>query len=111
MALTGRKASAITKSKQKAAKLGIVWDEDTRAKLKEHLTKLNKNILANKIGIKVTIHDLDTNITTESDSIRKAALYLGSYANVIIIKHENLQLNKGYAKPFKGRYVIKILRK
>lgn len=46
--LTGRKTSEITKSKQKAAKLGIPRSEETRAKLKEHLTNLNKNVMAKK---------------------------------------------------------------
>jgi predicted metal-dependent hydrolase len=110
LALTGRKTSSITKSKQRAAQLGIVRDDATKAKLKEHLTQLNKNMLAKKKGIKVIIIDLETKITTEYDSIRKAGQAIGSCANVLI-KHENLQLNKGYTKPFKGRYVIKIERK
>ena len=109
LALTGHKTSAITKSKQRAARLGISHDDATRAKLKEHLTKLNQNMLAKKKGIKVTVLDLETKITTEYDSIRKAAISTGSYASVLI-KHENLQLNKDYTKPFKNRYVIKINR-
>lgn len=109
MALTGHKTSAITKSKQRAARLGIRHDDATRAKLKEHLTKLNQNMLAKKKGIKVTVLDLETKITTEYDSIRKAAIAVGSYANALI-KHENLQLNKGYIKPFKNRYVVKVNR-
>lgn len=110
LALTGRKSSDITKSKQRVAKLGIARDDITRAKLKEHLTQLNKNFLAKKKGMKVTILDLETKITTEYDSIRKAAQDIGSYAHVLT-KYENLQLEKGYTKPFKGRYVIKIDRK
>lgn len=109
LALTGRKASDITKSKQRAARLGMAHDDITRAKLKEHLTQLNKNMHAKKKGIKVTVLDLETNITTEYDSIRKAAQAIGSYGHVLT-KHENLQLDKGYTKPFKGRYVIKIKR-
>lgn len=65
--------------------------------------------MAKKNGIKVTIQDLETNTTTEYDSIRKAAQDIGSYAHVLT-KHENLQIDKGYSKPFKGRYVIKITR-
>jgi group I intron endonuclease len=109
LSLTGRKISLITKSKQRIAKLGIARDDATRAKLKEHLNQLNKNILAKKNGIKVTVLDLETNITTEYDSIRKAAQSIGSYAHVIT-RYEKLQLDKGYKKPFKGRYVIKIDR-
>lgn len=66
-------------------------------------------MLAKKKGIKVTVLDLETSITTEYYSIRKAAQAIGSYATVLT-KYENLQLNKGYKKPFKGRYVIKINR-
>jgi hypothetical protein len=68
-------------------------------------------VLAKKKGIKVTILDLETKITTEYDSIRKAAQAIGSHAYVLI-KYENLQLNKGYTKRgrFKNRYVIKINR-
>jgi hypothetical protein len=58
--------------------------------------------------MKVIITDLETNVTTEYDSVRKAAEGIGSYLNGIL-RHEKLQL-KGYTKPFKGRYVIKILR-
>ena len=74
------------------------------------MTNLNKNILAKKKGIKVTILDLETNTTTEYDLIRKAAKEIGCFASVIL-KYEKLQLDKGYTKPFKGRYVIKINRK
>ena len=109
LSLTGRKASLITKSKQRIAKLGIAREDATRAKLKEHLTQLNKNILTKKNGIKITVLDLETNITTDYDSLRKAAQSIGSYAHVIT-KYEKLQLDKGYKKPFKGRYVIKIHR-
>ena len=66
-------------------------------------------MLAKKKGIKVTVLDLETNVTSEYDSIRKAAQSIGSYANVLI-RHEKLQLDKGYTKPFKDRYVIKINR-
>lgn len=109
LALTGRKTSLTTKSKQRIARLGIPHDDATRAKLKEHLTQLNKNMLAKKKGIKVTVLDLETNITSEYDSIRKAAQSIGSYANVLI-RYEKLQLDKGYTKPFKDRYVINIHR-
>jgi len=106
--LTGRKVSETTKAKQREAKLGISRSEETKAKLKEHLTKLNKTVHAKKKGIKVSVIDLETNVTTEYDSVRKAAEGIGSYFNVIL-RHEKLQL-EGYTKPFKGRYVIKIMR-
>jgi group I intron endonuclease len=106
--LTGGKASEATKAKQREAKLGLARSEATRAKLKEHLTYLNKTVHAKKKGMKVIITDLETNVTTEYDSVRKAAEGIGSYLHGIL-RHEKLQL-KGYTKPFKGRYVIKILR-
>uniref|UniRef100_UPI0024100973 hypothetical protein n=1 Tax=Diaporthe sojae TaxID=165439 RepID=UPI0024100973 len=107
--LTGRILSESTKNKIKESRVGIAHSDATKAKLIEHLTNLNKSILANKKSIKVTILDLETNITTEYYSIRKAAQAIGSYAHVLT-KHENLQLDKGYTKPFKDRYVIKINR-
>lgn len=107
--LTGRLLSEITKNKIQESRLGIAHSEATKAKLREHLTYLNKNILATKKSLKITVLDLETNLTTEYDSIRKAALSIGSYAHVLT-KHEKLQLEKGYTKPFRGRYVIKILR-
>ena len=98
-----------TKSKQRAPKLGLGRSEATRAKLKEHLTNLNKTVHALKKGIKVIVTDLETNITTEYSSVRKAAEGIGSHLSVLL-KHVKLQLTKGYTKPFRGRYVIKIMR-
>lgn len=108
--LTGRVLSEEVKSKIKAARIGVSHDEATKTKLKEHLAYLNKNILAEKKSLKVTILDLETNIFTEYTSIRKAAHAIGSYAHKIT-DYEKLQLTKNYNKPFKGRYVIKIYRK
>lgn len=94
----------------KAGRIGVKYSEATIAKLKEHLVNLNKNVLAEMNGIKVTILDLETNVFMEYNSIRKAAEGIGSYANKII-NYENLKLNKNYTKPFKGRYEINIIRK
>ena len=116
LALTGRTISDLTKSKQRAIRLGYKHSNETRAKLKEHLTNLNINILAKKKGIKVTVLDLETKITSEYDSIRKAAIAMGSHANSLL-RHEKLQgcvaAEKSYTAkhPFKDRYVIVILRK
>lgn len=70
---------------------------------------LKLNDFAKIQGIKVTILDLETKITTEYDSIRRAAEGMGS-GQTAILRYEKLQLNKGYTKPFKGRYVIVINR-
>ena len=53
---------------------------------------------------------METKLTTDYLSIRDAAKGTGSYANNLI-KYERLQLDKGYTKPFKNRYVIVIHRK
>jgi group I intron endonuclease len=109
-ALTGRVLSESVKAKIKAARIGAKHSEATRAKLKEHLVTLNKKVLAEKNGIKVTILDLETKVFTEYSSIRKAAKGIGSYGDKIV-KYENLKLSKNYTKPFKGRYEINIFRK
>lgn len=107
--LTGRVLSESVKIKIKESRIGVKHSEETKAKLREHLLYLNKNILAGKKSIKVTILDLDTNVFTEYSSIRKAAEAVGSYAHNII-KYENLKLTKNYTKPFKGRFEINVLR-
>ena len=47
----------------KATRIGFKHSEATKAKLREHLINLNKNILADKKGIKVTIIDLVTQVS------------------------------------------------
>lgn len=74
IALIGRKTFNLTKNKQRSIRLGFRHSDETKAKLKEHLTNLNVNILAKKKGIKVTVLDLETKINSEYDSIRKAAI-------------------------------------
>ena len=108
--LFGRTIPKDVRNKMRDAKLGMQHNEATKAKLKEHLTILNKTVLAEKKSLKIIILDLETNITTEYSSIRKAALAIGSYAHKIT-DHEKLKLTKNYTKPFKGRYEIKINRK
>jgi len=49
-------------------------------------------------------------MTTEYDSIRKAAKEIGSFAHVLL-RHEKLQLDEGYTNPFKNRYIVVINRK
>lgn len=85
-------------------------NEATKAKLKEHLTNLNRTILAEKKSFKITVLDLETNITMKYCSIRKAALAMGSYANKIT-EYEKLKISNNYTKPFKNRYIIKIDKK
>ena len=108
--LTGRVISESTKEKMKATRIGFKHSEATKAKLREHLINLNKNILADKKGIKVTIIDLVTQVSMEYNSIRKAAKAIGSYADKIL-KYETRKLNENYTKPYKGRYEINIMRK
>lgn len=70
---------------------------------------LKLNDFAKIQGIKVTVLDLETKITTEYDSIRRAAEGIDSGQSALL-RYEKLQLDKGYTKPFKGRYVIVINR-
>lgn len=109
-ALTGRVLSESVKAKIKAARIGVKHSQATRAILKEHLTNLNKNVLAEKNSMKVTVLDLETKVLTKYSSIRKAAEGIGSYAHKIL-NYENVKLSKNYTKPFKGRYEIKVFRK
>lgn len=107
-ALTGYKHSEITKSKIKAARLGLSLSVETKAKLKKTMD-LKLNYFAKIQGIKIIVLDLDTKITTEYDSIRRAAAGIGcNYSS--ILRYEKLQLNNGYTKAFKDRYVIVINR-
>jgi group I intron endonuclease len=108
MALTGYKHSEITKSKMKAARLGTSTSDETKAKLKEAMA-LKLNDFFKLQGLKITVLDLDTKITTEYDSIRRAAEGIGCDKSSLL-RYEKLQLNKGYTKPFKDRYVIVINR-
>jgi hypothetical protein len=87
----------------------LVRSDATKAKLKEHLTNLNKTFHALKKGIKIIVTDLETNVTTEYSSILKAAEVIGCHRSALL-RHEKLQLNKGYTKSFKGRYVIRVMR-
>jgi len=56
-------------------------------------------------GLKVEVTDLETDITTTYNSIRAAAVALNSDIKTIL-RRENNQITK----PYRGRYIIKILR-
>jgi group I intron endonuclease len=60
-------------------------------------------------GIIVDITDLETNITTSYDSIRKAAKDIGSDLKTIL-RREKSQLEKGINTPYRNRYIIVIHR-
>lgn len=109
LTITGRQRSEDIKSKISASLLGHKHSEETIAKLKEQMTDLKRKELVKLKGLGVTVLDLETNITTVYDSIRRAAEGIGCAQNSIL-RHEKLQLDKGYAKPFKDRYVIIIDR-
>jgi len=108
LSLIGSKRTDITKSKIKESRLGFSPSAETRAKLKKVMA-LKLNEFSKIQGLRLTVLDLETKITTEYDSIRRAAVGIGCYPSNIL-RYENLQLNKGYTKPFKGRYVIVINR-
>lgn len=60
-------------------------------------------------GIQVEVLDLETNITTTFDSIRKAALAINSDIKTIL-RREKSQLEKGINTPYRNRYMIVIKR-
>jgi NUMOD1 domain len=76
----------------------------TLVEIRKRLNKLNL-----EKGIKVEIFDLETKIKTIYDSMRKASEALNCAKNTIHY-YEKQFLLKGINKPFKGRYIIKILR-
>jgi hypothetical protein len=83
---------------------GYKHTEEALAKVRSYLAKMN----AEK-GIKVGVLDIETNITTTYDSIRKAAEALGC-AKYTIQFYEKQQLKTGVVKAFKGRYIISVVR-
>ena len=60
-------------------------------------------------GFEVEIMDLETNLTTTYDSIRKAAKVIDSDIKSLS-RHEKLKLEKGSSKPYRNRYVINVKR-
>jgi group I intron endonuclease len=60
-------------------------------------------------GIEVEITNIETKITTVYDSIRKAALAIGSDIKTIL-RREKSQIEKGINTPYKKKYMITIKR-
>jgi len=60
-------------------------------------------------GIKVGVLDINTNVTTTYDSIRKAAEAIGC-AKYAISFNEKQQVKTGVIKALKGKYIISIVR-
>nr|YP_009722355.1 hypothetical protein [Morchella importuna]QGN66757.1 hypothetical protein [Morchella importuna] len=60
-------------------------------------------------GIEVEITDLETNLTTTYESIRKAAKAINSDIKSIV-RREKSQLEKGINTPYRDRYIIVIKR-
>lgn len=86
--------------------LGFKHSEESLAKLRKHLAKLN----AEK-GFKVEVLDTKTNTTAVYDSAIKAAKALGCDKTTIMYQ-EKRQAKRGLegSPMFKKRYVIKIIR-
>jgi hypothetical protein len=78
--------------------------EESRAKARERMLEINK-----RKGIQVEVLDLDTNITTTYGSIREAAVALNS-DNKALLYNERVQKEKGIIKPFKKKFIVKIVR-
>lgn len=60
-------------------------------------------------GIEVEITDLETKLTTTYESIRKAAVAIGSDIKSLS-RREKSQLEKGINTPYRNRYMIVIRR-
>ncbi len=78
--------------------------EEQRAKARERMLEINK-----RKSIRVEVLDLDTNITTTYDSIRKAAESIGC-SKYAIYWYEKQQQKTGVVNKLKGRFAIKVLR-
>ena len=60
---------------------------------------------SNRPGVKVEVLDLKTNQTVIYNSIRGAVKALDTHLSTLFRREQN-----GITKPFRGRYVIKIIR-
>lgn len=78
--------------------------EGQRAAARERMLKINE-----KKGIRVEVLDQDTNITRIYGSIREAAVALNSDKKALLY-NEKVQKEKGIIKPFKKKFIVKILR-
>jgi hypothetical protein len=67
-------------------------------------TALNRTKLS-KAGVEVEITDLETNITTTYESIRKAAKAINSDIKSLS-RREKLQLERGINTPYRKKYMI-----
>jgi group I intron endonuclease len=76
--------------------------EETKKKFRE--ITLNRDKL-HRPGIKVEVLDLKTNKTIIYNSIRNAVKSLDTHLSTLFRRE-----NKGTTKPFRNRYVIKIIR-
>jgi group I intron endonuclease len=74
--------------------------------LKTTTVKRNKSPV---LGLEVKITDIKTKITTVYESIRKAAVAIGSDIKTIL-RREKSQINKGINTPYRKRYIIVIKR-
>lgn len=81
---------------------GRVTTEETKAKLSA--LALTRTYPHGK-AILVEVKDVETNITTTYDSIRKAAIALNSDIKTILRREQN-----NITKSYRGRYIINIKR-
>ena len=84
-----------------SSSFGFKHTEESLSKLRSHLLLINL-----EKAFKVHVTDIVTNTKTVYDSIRKAALALNTDLKALKY-HES---KKSPKKPFKGRYIINILR-
>jgi group I intron endonuclease len=117
----GHKHTEESRAQMSATHLSRTWSEEHKAKLIENITKLNSNpeqqaksrerIIRYNLtkSIKVEVLDLETNLTSTYDSIRKAAEALNCAKNSIHY-FEKQKLEKGINSPLRGRYLITVIR-
>ena len=97
-----RKAMSENRKGENNSFFGKNQSEETKAKLKE--IALNRKKL-HRPGIKVEVLDLKTNETIIYDSIRDAVKSLDTHLSTLFRREKN-----NIIKPFRNRYVIKIIR-
>ena len=85
--------------------LGFKHSEESLAKLRKHLLKLN----AEK-GFKVEVFDTKTNTTVVYDSAIKAAKAIGCDKTTILYQEKRLAKGRLESPLLKKRYAIKIIR-
>lgn len=97
-----RQAMSETRKGEGNSFYGRTHSDETRAKLREIALKRDK---APRAGNLVQVTDLRDNVVTEYPSIREAAKALNTHLSTLWRREK-----KGITKPYKGRYIISVIR-